>query len=290
MGQRELVVDTHCHVWQIELARRSWLAPEFGGLYRTFTPDDLAAASQPVGLTHCVLIEAGTTEEENLELERMAGASALVGAMVPFVDLADPRLEDTLDLWGRKPKFRGVRARLEGHPDPNVLTRPDILRGLQYVAKRGLVFEFLISSHHLPDVLRVYDRLPDLRGIIEHMAKPDMAAGTDKAQWYQSMAALAKDTRVACKLSLSPRAEQISELLAHPGRGWPVEPIRPYVLFLAEHFGPQRLMWGSDWPILHLVSDYAGTLRAMREALGTLSAADERYLFRETAMRFYDLR
>jgi len=188
------VVDTHCHVWQLELASRTWLTREFGKLWRTFTPEDLAVESQQVGLTQCVLIEAGTTEEENLELERMAGSSALVGAMVPFVDLASPQLENALDLWERNPKLRGVRARLEGHPDPKVLTRPEIIRGLQHVAERGLVFEFLISSSHLPDVLKVYDRLPDLRGIIEYMAKPDVVGGTDKAQWCQSMEALAKDT------------------------------------------------------------------------------------------------
>ena len=281
------IVDTHCHMWQLELARQTWLMPELKPLFRTFEPDDLAQASHNVGVGTCVLIEAGTTTEENRELARQATSSELIGAVLPFADLESPKLAEELDDWQSDPKFRGVRMRFEGHPDPDILSRPGIIEGLKILTRRGLVFEFLVRSSHLKDIPRIYERLPELKGVIEHMAKPDVVGGSDSAAWYQQMEVLAQDTNVTCKLSLSPQVERIEELLTHPGSGWSVELIKPYVHFLIEHFGFDRLMWGSDWPVLLLVSDYEGTYQAMRDAIGPLDVGDELRLFRKTAMRFY---
>ena len=152
-----------------------------------------------------------------------------------------------------------------------------------------MIFEFLVRSWHLKHLLRIYECIPELEGVIEHMAKPDTVGESDSAEWYQQMKALARNTGVTCRLSLSPRVEQIGELLAKPGRGWPVESIKPYVRFLIEQFGCNRLMWGSDWPIALLLSDYEGTYEAMRTATGPLDAADELCLFHKTAVRFYRL-
>lgn len=290
MGSTKLeIIDTHCHMWQLELARQTWLTPAFMPLFRTFKPEDLSQASQRVGVGGCVLIEAGTTAEENREMERMAASSEFVAAMTPYADLEGPKLEEQLNYWQQNPKFRGVRARFEGHPDPDVLARPSIVQGLRILAGRGLIFEFLVRVHHLKHIRDIYQHIPELKGVIEHMAKPDMVQRSDSAEWHQEIKALAQDTGVTCKLSLSPRAEQIDELLANPGQGWPVELIKPYVHFLMEHFGFDRLMWGSDWPVALLVSDYEGTFQAMRDAIGPMDPGDELRLFRTTAMRFYGI-
>jgi len=283
------IVDTHCHMWRLELARQTGLTPELKPLFRTFEPKDLTEASRQVGVRMCVLIEAGTTAEENRTIEQMAASSELIAAIAPYVNLESLKLEDELDYWQQNPKFRGVRARFEGHPDPDILARPSIVEGLCRIAQRGLVFEFLVRSGHLKDILKVYERTPELKGVIEHMAKPDVVEGSDSAEWHQHMKALARNINVTCKLSLSPRVEQIGELLANLGKGWLVESIKPYVQFLLEHYGCDRLMWGSDWPVALLVSDYTGTYRAMREAIGPLAPADELRLFRKTAVQFYGL-
>jgi L-fuconolactonase len=222
-------------------------------------------------------------------MEETAAASDLIAAITPYADLENPTLEEQLDGWQRNPKFRGVRARFEGHPDPDILARPGIVEGLHKLAERGLVFEFLVRSHHLKHILKVYERTPELKGVIEHLAKPDMIEGSDSAEWHQQMEALARNTNVACKLSLSPQGEQIADLLANPGRGWSVENIKPYVQFLLESYGCSRLMWGSDWPVALLTAGYTTTYQAMREAIGPLDPADELSLFRNTAVRFYEL-
>jgi L-fuconolactonase len=103
------------------------------------------------------------------------------------------------------------------------------------------------------------------------------------------MRLLAKHTKALCKLSIGPRAEDLEEIYANQGQGWPIEWIRPYVELLLDQFGPDRLMWGSDWPLLLLESDYQGAYQTMREALGSLDKEDEIRIFRETAKRFYGL-
>ena len=290
MDETELrIVDTHCHLWQLEISGKTWVTAGLKQLHRSFEPDDLAEASRDAGVRACVVVEAGETEAENGALDRMAASSDLIEAIVPWADLESASLEDELDRWQQNPKFRGVRWRFEGYPDPDVLARPSIVRGLRKIAERGLVFDFLVRTAHLKDLLGVYSQLPGLRGVVEHMAKPDIVGSSDSQEWHTRMRELARNTNVNCKISLSPQVERFNEILASPGQGWPVEAIRPYAQFLLEEFGPDRLMWGSDWPIALITSDYVGTFQAMREAVGPLDASNEQRLFAGTARRFYAL-
>jgi L-fuconolactonase len=283
------IVDTHCHLWHLELARQAGLTPDFGSIFRTFSPTDLSAVTLPAGVSACVLVESGTTSEENEAMEKMAASSHLIAAFTPYVDLASPALENQLDRWHRNPKFRGVRARFENHSDPDILTRPELIDGMTKLAERGLVLELLVRAAHLKQVLKIYSKVPQLKAIIEHMAKPDFKAGSDRIEWNKYTEALASDTSAACKLSLSPRVEELGEVLKAPGPGWPVDLIKPYVQSLLEWFGPRRLMWGSDWPIALLFTSYQDTLNAMRAAIGNLRAQDEERIFRTNAMEFYRL-
>ena len=289
LGANLRIVDTHCHLWKLELAEQTGLTEDFGPIFRTFEPSDLLQETSACDVDMCVLIESGKTVEEIRVMEKMAASSSLIAAIAPYVDLESPFLEQELDSWLDNPKFRGVRARFEGHPDLDILTKPAIVNGLRKVAERGLIFEFLVRTIHLQGILRIYERIPELKAVIEHMAKPDLTAGTDRVQWHSSMQALAQHTPVACKLSLSPRVEQFGELLQNPDRSWPVESIKPYVRSLMKYFGPDRLMWGSDWPVTLVMSSYKETLNGMRTAIGTIPRSTEKQIFRTTALQFYGL-
>ncbi len=281
------IVDTHVHFWQFELLRRVWQPPPV--IFRTFTPEDLVDDAAAVGVDRCVLVEAGTTDEDNRALADFAASSEFVGAMISFADLESPTLERELDDLAEIPKFRGVRMRFEGHPDPDILKRQRVIDGIRKVAERGLILELLVDTSHLKDIARVYQQVPDLKGMIEHMGKPDLRRGTDRAQWRQHMRALAQETQAFCKLSIGPRVVDLEEIYAHQGQGWQLEWIQPPIQYLVEQFGPDRLVWGSDWPLVLLESDYAGGLQAMRDALGSLDAEDEMRLYRTTAVKFYSL-
>ncbi|HMN28366.1 MAG TPA: amidohydrolase family protein [Caldilineaceae bacterium] len=281
------LVDTHCHLWQFELLRRAWCPPDI--IYRTFTPTDLLAAAQPVGAKHFVLIEAGTSAEDNNALLDFAASSPAIGAVITHADFASPTLDEDLDRWQQQPKFRGVRMRFEGHPDPDVLTRPSTLAGLKKIAQRGLVFDIIVLTHQLRDLLKICEQVPDLKGGIEHMGKPDLRHERELDEWTAQMKLLAQNTDLKCKLSIGPRADEIEFIFANPGQGWPVDVIKRRSDVLVEHFGPDRLMWGSDWPVVLLEASYAQAYQTMRQALGPLSPDVELKLFRTTAIRFYAL-
>ncbi len=283
------IVDTHCHLWDLEVARKTWITPELKQLYNSFGPADITEASAEVGVGKFVVIEAGTTPEENASIAEMAAESEVIAGFAPWVDLESPGLGDELDEWQQDPKFCAVRMRFEGDPDDNVLAKPSIVDGLRTVAGKGIIFEFLVRTQHLSHVLEICTNIPELRGIIEHLAKPDMVEGTERAEWEGHMRALARNTNLNAKLSLSPRAERMDDLLANPNQGWSVEAIRPYIHLLLEEFGTSRLMWGSDWPIALTTTDYAGIYRAMREAIGPIDSEDELRLFRGNAIEFYGL-
>jgi L-fuconolactonase len=279
-------VDTHCHLWEIDLAKR-WMTPEWPGMFRTFRPDDVSAVSKPLGVTSAIAIECGLSDEENKTLRQVVAESDYIRGYAPYVDLEAPDLEHKLKAWNSDPKCVGVRMRFEGHPDQAILRRPSILEGLMQVAEHGLIFEYLVRSHHLLDVVRLQERVPALKAIIEHMAKPDFAGQSDCRTWEVGMEAIAKHTDVSCKLSLSPQGERVPDLLCNFRPGWPVDAIKPFANFVVDHFGTNRVMWGSDYPIALLTSDYAGTLGALEQVLGPIDATLQVQLFQKNAIDFY---
>ncbi len=279
-------IDAHCHLWEIDLAK-NWMTPEWLGMFRTFRPDDVAQVSRPLGVTGAIAVECGTSKLENDALKRVATASDYVLGYVPHVDLESPDLEQELTTWKEDPKCKGIRMRFEGHPDPAILRRPSIVEGLRKVARHGLIFEYLVRSHHLKDVLAVQEKVPALKAVIEHMAKPDFINQLDRDAWESGMRHIAGHTNLSCKLSLSPQGEAVPMLVASPRPGWMAEAIKPFVRFLLDHFGGARMMWGSDYPIALLTSDYAGTLGAIELAIGRIDSDLERQLFRDNAMHFY---
>ncbi len=281
------IVDTHVHFWQLELLRRAWQPPPV--IFRTFGPPDLIDDAAAVGVKSCVLVEAGATAEDNRALAEFAASSEFVDGMISYANLESPTLEQELDALAEIPKFRGVRMRCEGDPDADILTRPGVIEGIRRVAERGLILEFLVVTGHLKDIPGVYEKAPDLKGIIDHIGKPDLRRGSDFAVWRDHMRAAAADTDAVCKLSIGPRAADMEEIYASQGEGWDLEQLRPPLQFLLEQFGPERLAWGSDWPLVLLQSNYGGGLKAVRDALGPLAADDEMRLFRGTAMQFYSL-
>ena len=279
-------VDAHCHLWEIGLAK-NWMTPEWPGMFQTFRPDDIAAVSQPLGVTSAIAIECGLSDGENEALRQAAAESDYIRGYTPHVDLESADLGGKLKMWDSDPKCVGVRMRFEGHPDQAILRRESIVEGLKQVAGHGLVFEYLVRSQHLLDIVRLQEKVPALKAIIEHMAKPDFAGGIDRHDWEVGMGAIANHTNVSCKLSFSPQGERLPDLLANPRPGWPVDAMKPFVKFVIDHFGADRVMWGSDYPIALLTSDYAGTLGTIEQILGPIDATLRRQLFQQNAIDFY---
>ena len=280
------IVDTHTHFWT--LATTTWVDESYGPIHRDFLPADHQAESVSCGVTRCVIVEAGPSPAENELIMEIAASDDFVGGLILSAQLDDSELGHKLDQWQRLPKFRGTRMMFESIEDADIGTRPAVIQGLKELARRDLVHDFLPLVGHLRGVAEALDQVPDLRCIIEHVAKPDFD-GTVEAEWTSGMRRLIDDTACSFKLSLSPQVTRVAEYVAMPGQGWPVEAIQPYYDFLRSEAGSDRLMWGSDWPVAVLSGSYGNMLDTHRALLGDLDELTEMKLFRRNAEEFYQL-
>ncbi len=273
------MIDAHQHFWTTKRDDYGWLTPEDATLYRDFGPDDLAPLIGGAGISRTVLVQAAPTVAETRFLLGIADRTEWVAGVVGWVALDEPGVEAHLDSLLRSPHLRGVRPMIQDIPDDDWMLREALAPGLQALRERALCFDALVHPRHLPRLLELLRRHPELRTVVDHAAKPEIRAGGFDG-WAEDIAAVAGETDAFCKLS---------GLVTEAAPDWRPEDLRPYVAHLVECFGPERLMWGSDWPVVEL----AGGFERWRDAsLALLSELDEEgraAILGDTASRFYDL-
>ncbi|MFE2056467.1 amidohydrolase family protein [Streptomyces sp. NPDC059446] len=278
------VVDAHHHVWDLAVRDQDWITgEELAPIRRTFTLADLEPEARAAGVAATVLVQTVTVPEETPELLALAGGSALVAGVVGWTDLTAPDVAGTLAALRALPgggRLVGIRHQVQGEPDPEWLLRPDVLRGLRAVAAAGLAYDLVVLPHQLPAAARAAALLPELTFVLDHAGKPPVALGATHP-WADGLRALAALPNTVCKLSgLVTQAD--------PG-SWTVGDLRTYADTVIEAFGPERLMFGSDWPVCLLAAPYAGVLGAARELTGLLGDAGRQAVFAGTARRVYGL-
>jgi L-fuconolactonase len=273
-------IDAHQHFWDLGRFEYSWMPPEPSVLRQTFLPDRLARILTRNRFDGSVVIQANTLLAETNWLLDLASANEFIRAVVGWVDLTDPLLGSVLDELQKHPKFKGVRHPVHDEPDDRWLLRADVLAGLTELARRGLPYDLLLRPRHLPLVTRIADRVPDLRMVIDHIAKPLIAAQALEP-WARDIEVASQLPRVYCKLS-----GMITE--ADP-KSWMVEHLRPYVNHVMRIFGPDRLMFGSDWPVCMVAGTWKEALAAFTQSIGAQPIEVREKLLGETAQRFYGI-
>jgi L-fuconolactonase len=275
-------VDAHHHVWDLAVRDQEWIAGErMAPIRRSFGVADLAAVAGPAGVGASVLVQTVTVAAETPELLALAEAHDLVAAVVGWVDLTAAGVADELaalagGTGGRW--LRGIRHQVQGEPDPRWLCRPEVRRGLSAVGAAGLVYELLTLPHQLPAAVRTVAALPDVRFVLDHCSKPPVAAGRIEP-WASGIRRLAEHENVVCKLSgLVTEADWAS---------WRVRDLAPYAEAVLAAFGPDRLAFGSDWPVCLLAASYAEVVAAAEELTAGLSPAERDAVFAGTARRVY---
>jgi L-fuconolactonase len=210
----------------------------------------------------------------------LASANPFICGVVGWVDLTDPAVGATLDELQKHPKFRGVRHPAHDEADPNWLVRDDVLRGLSELAHRHLPFDLLIYPSHLPLIFCMAHRVPGLRMVIDHIAKPRIRDGILEP-WAADIEAAAKLPRVFCKLS---------GMITEANRaGWKPQQLAPYIAHVMHVFGPDRLMFGSDWPVCLSAGSWKEVLAAFTQGLGAHPVGVREKLLGQTAARFYGI-
>lgn len=273
-------VDAHQHFWKIDRGDYGWLDPaQVPHLCRDFMPDDLAPLLAKARIDRTVLVQAAESVAETEFLLALAEATPFVGAVVGWVDFTSPEAPDEIARLAQNPKLAGLRPMLQDLADADWILREEVQPAIRAVLENGLRLDALIKPRQLPAIRRLLDRYPELQVVIDHGAKPQIAAGVIEP-WAGHMRAVARDSRAFCKLS---------GLATEAAPGWGVETLRPYVDVLLEAFGPSRLMVGSDWPVLTGNGDYVGWLAAAETLTAGLTRTDQALVFGGTATRFYGL-
>jgi L-fuconolactonase len=272
-------IDAHHHVWDLSARPHAWLEPEeMAPVRRTFTMDDLAGHAAAAGVSRTVLVQVLPDLGETREFLALAAASELVAGVVGWIDLTAPDVADTLAALPAG--LVGVRHGVQSEPDPAWLARPDVRRGLAAVAAAGLAYDLLTLPHQLPAAVETVAALPELTFVLDHLSKPPIASG-ELEPWRTRVRELAAHPNVYCKLSgMVTEADRAS---------WRVADLRPYAEVVLEAFGPERVMFGSDWPVCLLAAEYEQVVAAAEELCAGLPEHERAEVFAGTARRAYRL-
>ena len=272
-------VDAHQHFWDIGRFRYPWMTDD-SPLRRNYLPEHLAPVLQRNRFDATVVVQANVTADETRWLLELACAHEFIAGVVGWADLGDPGLGKLLDEYQNHPKFKGIRHLVHDEPDVNWLMREEVLGGLKELARRGIPYDLLLRPPHLKLVPRVADRVPDLRMVIDHIAKPPIATHAMEG-WAEDMESASQLPQVFCKLS-----GMITEA---NWTSWKADHIRPYVAHTMRLFGPKRLMFGSDWPVCTLAGTWKEVLAGFTQAAGPLPMEAREQILGGTAAQFYRL-
>ncbi len=276
-------IDAHQHFWQRgRFKGDAWLdEPKHKPISGSFLPEDLAPLLHWHGIAGSVFVQTQHDVEENRWVLDLAKKHPFILGVVGWVDLAGPKCEEQLLEFKDNPKFVGIRHITQGEADDDFIVRDDVVRGLKVLEKHKVPFDLLFYVKHLKHAATLAKKLPTLPMVIDHLAKPRIKDHVTEG-WIENLKAASKFPNVYCKLS-----GMVTEA---DWKTWKPADLKPYVDAALEAFGPDRCMYGSDWPVSLLAAPYPNVYGALNELLGSLSASDRAKVFGGTAEKFYGLK
>lgn len=273
-------IDAHQHFWNPARGDYGWMPAGDPVLSRAYGPADLADALVATGVKASVLVQAAPSVEETEYMLGIADATDHVAAVVGWIDFEDPRQLRTLKRLAAHPKFVGVRPMIQDIPDDTWMLRDDVQWAFAAIVDLDLTFDALGFPRHLGPFRTLLERHPRMRTVLDHCLKPQIRAHSDEnfAIWAEGMSRLAEDTGAFCKLS---------GLVTEADAGWSETALKPYVDHVVAVFGAERVMWGSDWPVVRLRCEYQAWHATARRLTAALSAKQQAAVFGDTAAAFY---
>jgi L-fuconolactonase len=277
-------IDSHQHFWSYSAAEYPWIGAGMERLASDYLPVDLEAPAAAAGIGGTVAVQARQTLEETRWLLKLAERHPLIRGVVGWVDLRSTAIGDQLAEFVTREKFVGVRHVVQDEPDPRFLLGEEFVHGLKQLHPFGLTYDLLLYPQQLPAAVELVASLPEQPFVLDHLAKPRVKTWAKLADWHswqRDIEALARHENVCCKLS--------GLVTEAAWRQWRPADFTPYLDVALAAFGPERLMFGSDWPVCLLAADYAEVAGIVRDFCDTLSATDQTAIWGGTATRFYDL-
>ena len=278
-----MIVDAHHHFWDPSRNEYPWLTDELAVIRQPFGPEDLAPHLAATGVEATVLVQTRSSVEETVDFLATAAATNFVKGVVGWVDLTDPGIADTLAALLAGPNGEhlvGIRHQVHDEPDPDWLARAEVRYGIRAVGAAGLVYDLLLRPREMPAALDLARDEGDVSFVIDHIGKPEIRSG-ELDPWADRITPFGGLSNVACKVS-----GMVTEA---DWANWRPDDLRPYVDRALEVFGPERLLFGSDWPVCLLAAPYEAVFAVARETLARLSPDEEAGVFGGNAVRIYGL-
>jgi L-fuconolactonase len=271
-------LDAHQHFWKYNASQYAWIDEGMGPLKRDFLPQDLKPLLEANRFDGCIAVQACQEFEETRWLLELAEQDDFIKGVVGWVDLCSGELKAQLDRLTQRKKLVGVRHIVQAEPDDEFMLRADFREGLSQLGVHNLTYDLLLYPRHLPVAVKLVNQFPDQPFVLDHIAKPGIAAGV-LTPWDRDVRELAKFDNVWCKVSGMVTEAQ--------WKGWRVADFRPYLDVVFDAFGPDRLMIGSDWPVCTLSADYAATMGIVNEYLCQFPEESREKVLGENCAGFY---
>lgn len=274
-------IDAHQHFWNYDARRDAWITEEMAVIRRNFTPDDLAPELAANEIDASILVQTAQSEDETHFLLGLAEKTERIAGVVGWVDFCDPRVEERLRYFSKFPKLRGFRHIVQAEPDDRFLLRPEFVRGIRQLRQFSYVYEILIYPQQLPAAVEFAQLFPEQPLVINHLAKPEIRLGK-RDNWEGYMRAMATNRNVHCKVS-----GMVTEA---DWKHWRPADFQYYLDVVFEAFGPERLMFGSDWPVCLVAASYRQVVQLVEDYVRANCPTRLGDIFGANAIRFYSLK
>lgn len=276
-----MVIDSHQHFWHYDPLRHAWITEEMSAIRRDFLPEHYETECSANGVGASVVVQVDQTESETDFLLDLAERSPRIAGVVGWIDLRSAHLEERLQHFSRFKKLRGFRHIAQAEADDRFLAQTDFLNGIARLRNFNFTFDVLIYPKQLPVAIELVSRFPEQPFVLDHLAKPLIKAGTLEP-WASHVKSLAQNPNVFCKLSgLVTEADW---------QNWEADDFRPYLDVVFAVFGPERLMFGSDWPVCLVAASYAKVKQLIESYVDANAPQQKEKIFGENAIRFYGLK
>jgi L-fuconolactonase len=273
-------IDSHQHFWHYTPKEYGWIGPEMATLRKDRLPGDLAPLLETADLDGTIAVQARQTLEETQWLLELADQQPFIHGVVGWVDLCSPDLRGQLERFSAHPGFRGVRHVVQDEPDDEFMLRQDFVRGVGELRAFDLTYDILIFPRHLPVACKLVEKLPEQRFVLDHIAKPSIKSGVTP-HWNANIRRLGALPNAFCKVS-----GLVTEADWHR---WRPADFGPYLEVVFEAFGPERIMFGSDWPVCTVAATYAEVVGIVKDHTDQLSSEEQAQVWGGSARRFYGL-
>jgi L-fuconolactonase len=279
--EKPLRIDAHHHFWKYTVKEYGWIDDTMDVIRRDFLPEHLRADIATAGVDSVVSVQARQSEQETAWLLGLAENNAFIKGVVGWVPLASPKVDRALEKHCRHWKLRGVRHVVQGEPDDRFILGEEFNAGIRLLREFGLVYDILILERQLPATIEFADLHPEQVFVLDHIAKPKIKTG-ELEPWRANLIELGKRQNVYCKISgLVTEADFTA---------WTEAQLQPYLDTVLEAFGPQRLMFGSDWPVCRVACDYKRWVELVGRFIAKLSADEQARIMGGTAIEAYGLK